>query len=47
MGELYLDKIELACAEEWEQTHLFPAVVEQPLFTSQQDEQNAEDSRQQ
>ena len=43
MGELYLDKIELACAEEWERTHPFNVVTEQPLFTSQPDEQNGEE----
>ena len=46
MGELYLDRIELACAEEWEWTHPFPVVIEQPLLTSQQDEQNSEETRQ-
>ena len=46
MGELYLDKIELACAEEWERTHPFPVVVEQPFLTSKQDDQNSEESRQ-
>ena len=45
VGELYLDKIDLACAEEWKRTHPFPIVIEQPLFASRQDEQNGEETR--
>jgi hypothetical protein len=44
MGELYLDKIDLSCAEEWKRTNPFPIVIEQPLITSRQDEQNSEET---
>ena len=43
MGELYLDKIEQACAEEWERTHQYPEVIAQSFSISQPDEHNGEE----